>query len=183
MVLPVFRMAEPMSILQPIIHTINSITEWTGRIFSWLSLLMVLLMFLNVVQRYLFHTGAIWQQELVGYFHAILFMAAAGYTLKHDKHVRVDVLYHRFSDQAKAIVNLLGTFVFMIPVCVCIIVLSNEFIIASWDLKEASSEYNGMPGVFILKSFIWVFAGSLLLQSVSIVAQSWLTLTHSGEAS
>lgn len=163
-------------IIQTIIHFIDAITERTGRIIAWLSLLMVILMFFNVVQRYLFNTSAIWQQELVGFMHAALFLGAAGYTLLHDKHVRVDLFYHRFSARKKAIIDLIGSCVFMVPVCVALIFLSHDFIIASWDINEASTEYNGMKGVFILKTFIWVFAGVMLLQSLSVCGKALLTL-------
>jgi len=108
--------------------------------------------------------------------HAILFLAAAGYTLQEDKHVRVDVLYQSLSVRNKAIVNLVGTLIFLLPVCFAISYLSYDFILSSWKIREASAEYNGMQGVYLLKSCIWVFTFSLILQGLSNIAKSIITL-------
>ena len=155
---------------------INSINRTLGRLFAWLTFAMVLLMFANVISRYLFDINLVWQQERVGFMHAIVFLGASGYTLLSDKHVRVDVIYHNLSTQKKAIVNLVGTILFLLPVAFAISYLSADFIIHSWQLQEASAEYNGIKGVFVLKTFIWVFSGSLILQGFSIILRSLILL-------
>lgn len=155
---------------------IDRLSESFGRFFAWFALILVVLMAINVLERYLFHTGTNWQQELVMFFHAMLFLGASSYTWLHDKHVRIDVVYHRLSPKGKAVVDLTGTLLFMVPVCVCIFFFSYDFVVKSWMLLEKSSEYNGMPGIFLLKTFIWFFAGSLLLQSVSTCCRAILTL-------
>jgi len=154
----------------------DKINRKLGQAVSWLALLMAILMFLNVICRYIFNSNLIWQQELVGFMHAILFLAAAGYTLQEDKHVRVDVLYQSLSVRNKAIVNLVGTLIFLLPVCFAISYLSYDFILSSWKIREASAEYNGMQGVYLLKSCIWVFTFSLILQGLSNIAKSIITL-------
>ncbi|PIR39017.1 MAG: C4-dicarboxylate ABC transporter permease [Alphaproteobacteria bacterium CG11_big_fil_rev_8_21_14_0_20_39_49] len=156
--------------------TIDSTNRTMGRLFSWLALVMVLLMFFNVISRYVLNINLVWQQELVGFMHAILFLATAGYTLLDDKHVRVDVLYQQLNKRKKAIVELVGTIIFLFPVCIAIGYFSFEFISSSWEIKESSSEYNGMPGVFVLKSFIWVFCFTLTLQGISTICKSIITL-------
>ena len=168
-----------MNQLAAIARYIDCVTEWIGKILAWCILAMVILMFINVVERYAFNISATWQQELVRFFHSIVFLGAAGYTLLWDKHVRVDVFYHKFSERKKAWVNLIGTILFMVPVCAGIIYLSYYFVIDSWALHEASSEYNGMKGIFILKTFIWLFAATLLLQSVSVCCKAVMTIKGS----
>jgi TRAP-type mannitol/chloroaromatic compound transport system permease small subunit len=155
---------------------IDSINRNLGRATSWLALSMVALMFFNVISRYTFNMNLIWQQELVGFMHAIVFLAAAGYTLLDDKHVRVDVSYQGMSPKRQALVDMVGTVIFLFPVCAAISYFSAGFIINSWHITEASSEYNGMPGVFLLKSCILVFTGSLGLQGVSTICKSLITL-------
>lgn len=143
-----------------------------GRVIAWLALAMVLLMFFNVISRYAFNLNLIWQQELVIFMHAIVFLAAAGYTLLDDKHVRVDVFYHSYCERNKAWVNLIGTIIFIFPVCFAISYFSSDYIKSSWRILEASPEYNGMQGIFILKSFIWIFCLSVFLQGVSTICKS-----------
>lgn len=155
---------------------IDNFNRRLGYGISWLALIMVALMFINVIARYLFNSTMIWQQELVVFLHAVIFLAAAGYTLLDDKHVRVDVFYDGFSERRKALVNLTGTLIFMFPVCFAITYFSACFIADSWKIREASPEYNGMAGVFILKSFILVFTFSLILQGISVVCKSLMVL-------
>ena len=165
-----------MQKLQAISDKIDRTNRIIGRLFSWTALLMVLLMFFNVISRYAFNVNLVWQQELVGFMHAILFLTAAGYTLLDDKHVRVDVIYQQLNERKKAIVNLVGTVLFLFPVCFAISYFSHDFITNSWAIKESSPEYNGMKGVFILKSFIWVFCFTVSLQGISTICKSIITL-------
>lgn len=153
-------------------NLIDAINRSLGRSISWLTLAMVVLMFFNVTSRYIFQTNLIWQQELVGFMHAVVFLAAAGYTLLDDKHVRVDVFYHGFSDKAKAIIDMCGTILFLMPVCFAISYFSYGFIISSWKILESSPEYNGMQGIFLLKSCIWAFAFSVAMQGLSTICKS-----------
>ncbi len=165
-----------MQKLQQISDKIDSTNRIIGRLFSWSALFMVLLMFFNVLSRYAFNINLVWQQELVGFLHAILFLTAAGYTLLDDKHVRVDVIYQQMDDKKRAFINLAGTLIFLFPVCIAIVYFSHDFILSSWKIHESSPEYNGMKGVFILKSFIWVFCFTLILQGVSTICRSLITL-------
>ena len=150
----------------------DTVNERLGQATRWLALMMVIMMTANVVMRYLFAAGEPWQQELVRFMHAILFLAAAGYALKHEAHVRVDVLYQGFSPRTKAWVNFLGTALLLLPFSVAVIYFSAGYITNSWSIYEASSEYRGMPGVFLLKSFIWVAGSTLILQGISLIIRS-----------
>lgn len=154
----------------------DSINMQIGHIVSWLSFVMVILMFITVAQRYLFQSNHIWMQELIEFMHAIMFMAVAGYTLLEDDHVRVDLLYEKMSERKKAIVNLCGSVFFLIPVCCALIYFSYNFVLSSWQIFEGSRENDGLSGVFLLKSFIWVFAITLLIQAFSTISNSLLFL-------
>lgn len=150
----------------------DALNEALGKAVRWLALLMVLMMCFNVAMRYLFASGLPWQQELVRYFHAVLFLAAAGYTLKHEGHVRVDVFYQNFTPTRRAWVNLLGTLLFLFPVSVALIYFSWDYVLNSWNIYEASGEYRGMPGVFLLKTCIWLAAATLMVQGISVIVHS-----------
>jgi TRAP-type mannitol/chloroaromatic compound transport system permease small subunit len=162
--------------LQRLAHALDRIAELTGRIVSWLTLAMVLITFAVVVLRYVFETGSIAMQESVTYLHAIVFMLCAAYTLKHDAHVRVDIFYQRWSERARAWVDLTGTLLLLMPVCVFIIVSSLDYVAMSWSIQEGSQEAGGLDGVYLLKAVIPLMAGLLLLQGCAQALQSLLII-------
>ena len=154
------------------ISTINHINEWVGKTISWLTLLMVVITFIVVVLRYAFDIGWIALQESVLYMHAIVFMLGTAYTLKHNGHVRVDILYQRCSDKTKAWIDCLGTLLLLMPVTGFIIWSSWEYVADSWTIQESSRNSGGLPGVYLLKTTILFMAGLLILQGVALFLQN-----------
>ena len=163
-------------ILRRLVQFIETITEWLGKAMSYLSLLMVLVMAAVVLIRYGLNRNSIALQETVTYLHGLLFMLAAAYTLKHDGHVRVDIFYRDFRPTTKAWINSLGILIFLFPVCGYILLSSWHFVAESWRIKEASPLPGGLPGVFLLKTLIPLFAGTLLLQGVAEFLRNLLFL-------
>ena len=74
--------------------------------FSYLIPVMALLMVVVVVSRYFFGVGMTYLQELIMYFHAIVFLGCAGYVFNKDEHVRVDIFYRNSSNKYKNSINL-----------------------------------------------------------------------------
>jgi TRAP-type mannitol/chloroaromatic compound transport system permease small subunit len=166
-----------MSLLKRIANAIDLFNDWIGRSLAWLTLGMVLVTFVVVLMRYVFGLGSTILQESVVYMHAIVFMVVAGYALVYNGHVRCDIFYGAASARTKAIIDLIGTFLFLIPMCILIIWVTWPYAKASWAVLEGSPEGRmGIPAVFLLKSLILVFAGLLALQAVSLVVQSALFL-------
>jgi len=157
-------------------HQLEKITDITGRYVSWLTLAMVLMTFSIVILRYVFNTGWIAMQEAVTYMHASVFMLAAAYTLQLDAHVRVDIFYQKMSATGKAIINLLGTFLFLLPVCGFILWVSWEYVLNAWEIKESSREAGGLPGVYLLKTQIIIMAILLITQGIAIVLKTIIQL-------
>lgn len=155
---------------------IDTFNELVGALIAWLTLFMVIVTFAVVVLRYGFDLGWIAMQESVTYLHALVFMAGAAYTLKHNGHVRVDIFYTHMSASTQAWVNLLGTLGMLLPVCVFILWVSWDYVVSSWRLLEGSREAGGLPLVFLLKSFIPLLVVLLALQGISIVCHSLLTI-------
>lgn len=166
--------------LQTSAALLDRFAEATGRIIAWLTLCMVLITVSVVIMRYLFQSGSIALQESVSYLHACVFMLGAAYTLKHDGHVRVDILYQRFSARTRAWIDLLGTLLLLFPVCLFILFSSLEYVTASWSIQEGSREAGGLDGVFLLKTTIPVMAVLLLLQGCSIILHKVLLLSGDG---
>ena len=166
----------PWKKIRAITEIIDSLTETTGKTISWLNLLLVLVVCLVVVFRYLLNLGSIAMQESAMYLHAIIFLGASGYTLKHDEHVRVDVFYRNMSSRYKALVNSLGTLFLLIPVCLFIGIMSWEYIANSWSIFETSNDPGGLPFVYLLKSLLLVLVVTLLLQGVAELLRSLMII-------
>lgn len=140
--------------------------DFLGSSVSWLVFAMAGLTVVVVVMRYLFGLGTVFPQELVAYMHALLFMFGLSYTLRHDAHVRVDLLYSRLDDKSRARINLLGHLIFLIPVACTIGIGSLDYVLDSWKILERSAEVRGLAAVYLLKTIIPVSALLLILQSL-----------------
>jgi TRAP-type mannitol/chloroaromatic compound transport system permease small subunit len=138
-----------------------------GRTVAWLALVIVLLQFGLVVARYLFGLGSIRLTETVIYAHATLFMLAAAWTLRAGGHVRVDIFYAGASARAKAMVDLAGSVLLLLPFTLALLWLSVPYAERSWAILERSQETSGLPLVYLLKTLIPLFAVLMALQGVA----------------
>ena len=161
-----------------LIRIINLINRIIGETVSWLTLLMVLVTVLVVVLRYGFNIGFIWMQESVRFMYSAVFLLCAGYTLFKDKHVRVDVLYLSLSERKKALVDLIGSIFLLLPVCFVIFYYSWSYVLNSWEQLEGSIEERGLHLVFLMKTFIWLFAILVSMQSLATIINSLIILKN-----
>lgn len=159
------------------IRLIDAFNYRLGRTVMWLAALMALVQFLVVIMRYVFAIGSIPLQESIWYMHGMLFMLGAGFALMVDGHVRVDIWYREAPPRAKALIDLLGTLLFLLPVTTAIIWLSWGYVLNSWRVLEGSTEVSGLPFIFLLKTTIWIFAGLLALQGIALLLRALMTLT------
>lgn len=155
---------------------IDRVNKSVGRTVMWFALFIVLIQFVVVVMRYVFGIGSIFAQESITYLHGFLFMLAAAYTLLIDGHVRVDIFYRDAHPRKKAMVNLLGAFILMIPVCLLIFWTSYSYVMASWAALEGSPETSGIQARYIHKTAILAFAMMMAMQGVSLAIRSLLAL-------
>lgn len=165
-------------LLQAAANHIENLSEWVGRSIAWLTIFMAATTFSIVVLRYVFDTGWIWLQESVTFMHALVFMIGASYTLKHNGHVRVDIFYRGMSLRKKALVDLLGSLLLLLPMFIFIVWTSWEYVVVSWGLHEGSREAGGLPGVFLLKTAIVIMAFLMLLQGLAMAINSLLILLN-----
>jgi TRAP-type mannitol/chloroaromatic compound transport system permease small subunit len=156
---------------------VDAINDRIGRGIAWLTLVMVLMQFAVVVMRYVFGLSSIFMQESIVYMHAIVFLTAAGYTLLHEGHVRVDIFYGTASPRRKAQINLFGVLVLLWPMAITTLLTSWGYVLSSWGVLEQSPEGSGIPAIFLLKTFIWVFAITLIIQGLSLALHSLAVLS------
>ena len=145
---------------------LREINEWIGTNVSWLTTALVLLICYDVAMRYLFSNTAAWVGELEWHLFAIVFLLGAGYTFKHDQHVRVDLFYQKFSATRKAWINIFGTIIFLIPWCVMIIITSWRYARTSFQYLERSQDPGGLPARYLIKAMITLGFLLLLYQAI-----------------
>ena len=155
---------------------IDKINEWVGRGTAWVTLGLVLVVFIDVVMRYLFNTSFVFTQELEWHLFGFIFLIGAGYTLLHDGHVRVDIIYQRLGLKGRAWINLCGVLLFLIPGCLMVITTSWQFAANSFAMLEGSPDPGGIPYRFIIKGCIPVGFTLLLLQGLSLGLHSFLQI-------
>lgn len=162
--------------LKTVSRTIDALNEYVGRFIAWTTVTMVLVQFAVVILRYVFAWGLIPMQESIWYFHGILFMVGAGYTLLKGGHVRVDIFYRESSPRKKAAIDLFGVVFFLLPVCALLWTMSWSYVLNSWRIQEGSIEVSGLPFIYLLKSVILVFVVLMALQAVSMSIKSIVVL-------
>lgn len=170
---------ESYSLIDRLIKGIDGFSRHTGQLIAWLTLFMVLITTYVVIMRYGFDKGSIALQESVTYMHGIVFMLGAAYTLEANGHVRVDILYRRFSVRNKAWINAIGGILLALPIAIFMGVGSWEFVKSSWAVKEISADAGGLPWVYWLKTLIPLMALTLSLQLIADVLRNLLTLMQS----
>jgi TRAP-type mannitol/chloroaromatic compound transport system permease small subunit len=150
---------------------IDRLTERTGRFVYWLTLAMVLLGSYNAIARYTDrYTGLglssnTWL-ELQWYLFSLVFLLGAAYGLKHDVHVRVDVVYESLSKRGRAWINLLGTLLFLFPFSVLMLVMSWPMVRNTWAVLEQSPDPGGLPR-YPIKTVIPIAFLLLIVQGIA----------------
>ena len=165
-----------MNTIKWLSRSIDNINEWVGRATAWVTLGLVLVVFTDVVMRDLFNTSFVFTQELEWHLFGFIFLIGAGYTLLHDGHVRVDIIYQRQGLKGRAWINLCGVLLFLIPGCVMVITTSWQFAANSFSMLEGSPDPGGIPYRFIIKGCIPVGFTLLLLQGISLGMHSFMQI-------
>ncbi len=170
-----------MAALLRLAHAIDALTEWVGKGANWAVLATVVVGFVNVAGRYLGRYLGIPIAsnlffEAQWYLFSVTFFLGFAYILKHGVNVRVDFLYAKWPDTRKALVDLIGTLIVLIPFCVIGILVTIGPVRTSWGVlpsgvwdlgaMEMSSDPNGLPRAPI-KTMILVAFATLLLQAVA----------------
>ncbi|MEL6388962.1 MAG: TRAP transporter small permease subunit [Bacteroidota bacterium] len=143
-----------------------------GSLASWLTTVLMLVMCVDVLLRYAFDLTQTWVIELEWHLFAILFLVGASYTLLYDKHVRVDMFYERYPQRWKGRVNAFGTLLLLVPWCIIIMIKGFDYTANSWSFREGSPQPNGLPARYLIKAFIPIGFGLLLLQAISEIIRS-----------
>jgi TRAP-type mannitol/chloroaromatic compound transport system permease small subunit len=153
-----------------VIAAIERFIALAGRATAWLALAIVLLMATNVVLRYLFSYGSVWSQELEWHLLTPLIMFSVAYAFQQGEHVRVDVLYTRFSPRAKALVNIAAA-VLCLAISALALWFSVKYVQQAYVINEQSADPGGLTHRWVLKALIPAGFVLLGLQSVAEIAK------------
>lgn len=155
---------------------IDRLNQVIGTAVSWLTVLLVVVIIIDVFLRYFFNTTSAGSMELEWHLFAAIFLLSAGWTLKEDRHVRVDLFYQNFSENKKALINILGTVFLLLPFCFVGFSESLSFVESSFAVKETSPDPGGLPARYIIKAAIPISFFLMGLQGISIILNGIKTL-------
>ncbi|HKI99011.1 MAG TPA: TRAP transporter small permease subunit [bacterium] len=155
--------------MRRLVGWIEKLNDVIGRMMGWVMLGLVLLVTVDVIGRYMFHTGSPIIQESEWWLFSIIFLSCAGYTFLYDEHVRVDIIYSRLNKKWQTIVDIVCAFTFLFPMCMLLIWTSYWYIKASWLTGEVSADPGGLPAYYVLKAFIPFGFFLLTLQGIANV--------------
>ena len=153
--------------MKKVLHLIDIISEWTGRIFSWTIVVLTILVVLEVILRRLFGRPTIWNFEVTKQLYAFHFMIVSAYALLWKAHVAIDILYARLSQKTKAICDVISYTVFFFPFLLVWLYQGVKYAAKSWAIYETSWSVFGPP-LYPIKTIIPVTAFLILIQGLAI---------------
>jgi TRAP-type mannitol/chloroaromatic compound transport system permease small subunit len=151
---------------------IEAFVDWVGRCTSWLALVLVALMSVNVVLRYFFSIGSVWAQELEWHLLVPLILFGSAYALRHGEHVRVDIVYGKMSQRGRNLIDLLSALL-AVAVSALFIWLSLHYVQQSYVIDEGSPDPGGLPHRYLIKSLLPIGFALFLLQGVAWALESF----------
>jgi TRAP-type mannitol/chloroaromatic compound transport system permease small subunit len=156
---------------------LEAVNRGVGRVVAWLTLATVLVCFATVYLRYALGIGLIWLQESYVWTHALAIMLGSGYAFLNGGFIKVDMLYNRMSGRGRALVDLGGTVVFLVPFVAMIFTSGWSFFQSSWRMAERSAYEGGLPALYLLKGTLLVFAALVAIQGIAVALRAVLVLS------
>ena len=158
------------------LHTVEKlfqrISRLLGRALAIVFLLMTVNIFYDVVMRYFFHNSSVAMQEMEWHLFSIVILFGVSVALMEEGHVRVDFLYDRFSIRKKAVINIIGTVFFLLPLACLIFFGSFEFVMDSYSMNEISENPGGLAYRWLIKAMIPLAFGILILSAIGYTVKN-----------
>ena len=152
--------------IKTLLKFLDGFSEWSGRIFVWLVIPLAILVVFEVISRRFFGAPHIWSTEVIDFVYGPHFMLAAAYTLLYKAHVRIDVIYEKFSPRTRGILDIITYMVFFFPFCIIVLYQGVIFAHTSWAIGE-TSDSAALRIVPLVKTVIPVSIGLLLIQGIA----------------
>jgi TRAP-type mannitol/chloroaromatic compound transport system permease small subunit len=165
-------MARPSPALLAVIRRIDSFTDRSGTVISWLSVPLVAVVAYEVVARYLFNAPTIWAFDLTYMLYGTLFMLGAAYALHKGAHIRTDFFWEKFSTRRKGLIDSISYLVFFFPSLAMLFVISLNEAIYAWQINETSDQTPWRPMLWPFKAVVPLTCVLLLIQGISELLKS-----------
>jgi TRAP-type mannitol/chloroaromatic compound transport system permease small subunit len=134
--------------------TIDRAIRWIGEQAAWLWLVLVLVIIVQVAMRYVLGRGSIMLEELQWHIYGVGYLLGIAYCLQLDRHVRIDVVAEHWRPRRRALVELIGIVLFLLPFCAGVILEGTKLAVTAWDLHEVSAAPGGLSHRWAIKAFI-----------------------------
>ncbi|MFY9734157.1 MAG: TRAP transporter small permease subunit [Rhodoplanes sp.] len=157
-------------------RALDGIVVWIGETSSWIWTILMLLIIVQVVQRYVLGLGSIQMEEAQWHLFAIGFMLGLALTAVRERHVRIDVLAETMPLRVRLWIEMIGIVVFLLPFCIFVIWWSVPYVVESWQAGEISAAPGGLPYRYLLKGVITVAFALLAMTGVSRLSRVWAAL-------
>ncbi len=157
-------------------RALDGVVRGAGDLVSWLWVVLILVIVLNVVLRYAFGRGYIAFEEMQWHLYAVGWLFGLSYCVQGDSHIRIDLLHERFKPRTKAWIDFIGILVFLIPYTIVILVYSPQFVEYSWRVNEVSDAPGGLPYRYGIKAFLFVAYVLLLMAAIARLSRCWAAL-------
>lgn len=144
-----------------------------GRGISWIWLLLLAAVVVNVFMRYALGEGRIEMEELQWHLYAIGFLMGLSWAVQTDSHIRVDVLHQQWPARRKAWIELYGLLFCLLPFILLVLIYSWPFVVTSYQINEISAAPGGLPYRWLMKAMLPVGFLLLLLATVSRLSRTW----------
>jgi TRAP-type mannitol/chloroaromatic compound transport system permease small subunit len=151
---------------------INAFSDLLGKIAGVLLITLLLNVFYDVVMRYVFNDVSIGMQEMEWHLYATIFLLGVSYALRHDGHVRVDLIYERLNNKKQGWIDLIGTLIFLLPFTILVFYYGLGFVAESWDMSEQSGDPGGLPFRWAIKSMIPIAFVSMAISGIGLMLHS-----------
>ena len=153
--------------MRAILRVIDAISEWTGKAISWLAVALVMVIVYEVVMRYVFNSPTMWAYETSVMLGGTVYVMGWAYVHRHHGHVRVDVLYSRFSPRRKAIIDVICALLFLFPLLIVLLDASASFMRHAWSVNERLIVTYWMPPAAPFRTIVMIGLSLFALQSVA----------------
>lgn len=146
---------------------LDAFVDRIGSLSSWLWIITIGVILYSVISRYVFAQGSVMLEEVQWHFAGAAWLIGLSYTLVHDAHVRVDVVHERLSFRTQAWIEFLGLIFLLLPFLVLALWEVVPYAMSSFEQGELSQSPNGLPWRWVLKSFLPISMGLLVIAALS----------------
>ena len=151
---------------------LESILVAIGKLGAWLSLPLIAIIMFDIISRKFFVLGSTKLQEMEWHLHAALFLLALGYAYLKNSHVRIEVIRESFSTKLKALLEVIGVLIFILPYTGLIVWFGIDFVSRSYGMNEVSAALTGLSHRWIMKSFVPMGMAFLWLAGISVLLRN-----------